>query len=74
MSKADFSISFIKALADGDKIYSVVTTASNSDGKSATPITSPSSDMQARLIEQTLLKAGVTAEMVQFVEMHGMTL
>ena len=62
-----------QALADGDKIYGVVTTASNSDGKSTTPITAPSSDMQARLIEQTLLKAGLSGEMIQYVEMHGMT-
>ena len=58
-------------MADGDKIYGIVTSSCNSDGKATSPITSPSSKMQAELIQKTLDRAGLKAEEIQFVEMHG---
>ena len=46
-------------------------TGANSDGNAANPMTAPSSSMQSKLIQDTLAKANVDAEDVQFVEMHG---
>ena len=61
-----------QAIEDNNKIYGFITSMANSDGKATTPMTAPSSEMQARLIESTLAKAKLAAHQIQFVEMHGM--
>ncbi len=43
----------------------------NNDGKSAAPITAPSSESQKRLMSNVLQEAGVDAKDIQYVEMHG---
>jgi acyl transferase domain-containing protein len=59
------------ALRDGDTIRSVIrASASNQDGR--TPgITQPSSEMQAKLIQETYRKAGLDMATTRYFEAHG---
>ncbi|MGY0585780.1 MAG: SDR family NAD(P)-dependent oxidoreductase [Paraglaciecola chathamensis] len=60
-----------KAIADGDKIHAVVAaSAVNTDGYKS-GITIPSCHSQASLIEKTCLKAGITADDIDYLEAHG---
>ena len=60
-----------QALADGNKVWGVVSTASNSDGRACSPITAPSHRIQAQLIRTAMRNACVTPDMLQYAEMHG---
>ncbi|WP_290702999.1 type I polyketide synthase [Amphritea sp.] len=59
------------AVQDGDTIHAVVAASSvNTDGHKS-GITIPSCHSQARLMEQTCLKAGITADDIDYLEAHG---
>ncbi|MBQ0756816.1 MAG: polyketide synthase, partial [Amphritea sp.] len=59
------------AIQDGDTIHAVVAASSvNTDGHKS-GITIPSCHSQARLMEQTCLKAGITADDIDYLEAHG---
>lgn len=60
-----------KALADNDKIYSViVNTGVNQDGKT-TGLTNPSGDAQEQLMRDVYARAGISPEETGYVEAHG---
>jgi amino acid adenylation domain-containing protein len=60
------------ALRDADSIYAVVRgTAINNDGSAKVGFTAPSVDGQARVIEEALAIAEVSAETIGYVETHG---
>ncbi|PPK71409.1 type I polyketide synthase [Actinokineospora auranticolor] len=61
------------ALADGDDVYAVILGgAVNNDGAGqATGLTVPDADAQADVIRAARAAAGVTADEVQYVELHG---
>ncbi len=60
-----------RALADGDRVYGVVLgSAVNNDG--ATPgLTVPSEEAQRQVLRAARTRAGVGADEVQYVELHG---
>jgi acyl transferase domain-containing protein len=59
------------ALADGDRIYAVITAmAVNQDGYTPT-LTVPSAEAQAKMLRQVCKDAGVAPEDVGYVEAHG---
>ncbi|QBI54874.1 type I polyketide synthase [Streptomonospora litoralis] len=59
------------ALADGDRIYGVLSgSAVNNDG-GGDGLTAPSADSQARVLRSALSRAGVSPEAVGYVELHG---
>ncbi|WP_285505353.1 type I polyketide synthase [Actinokineospora sp. NBRC 105648] len=59
------------ALADGDRIYGVILGgAVNNDGATE-GLTVPSADAQAEVVAKARAAAGVVAEEVQYVELHG---
>ncbi|KAL7928957.1 putative polyketide synthase [Trichoderma chlorosporum] len=60
-----------KALADKDKIRSVImNTGTNQDGKTS-GLTNPSGDAQERLIREVYARAGISPEDTGYVEAHG---
>jgi phthiocerol/phenolphthiocerol synthesis type-I polyketide synthase C len=60
-----------KAVEDGDEILAVVAASGvNCDGKTSS-LTVPSSEAQARLLDEVYRKAGITAEEVSYIEAHG---
>ncbi|MFD3946020.1 SDR family NAD(P)-dependent oxidoreductase [Streptomyces sp. NPDC058579] len=60
-----------RAVADGDRIYGVLRgSAVNNDG-ATDGLTVPSSDAQKQVILAARERAGVAAEEVQYVELHG---
>ena len=61
-----------KALADGDKIYSVVKgTAVNQDGHTEEGFTVPSVESQSEMLKSAYQMAGVDPGAVHYVEAHG---
>ncbi|WP_150273101.1 type I polyketide synthase [Paenibacillus tepidiphilus] len=60
-----------QALKDGDYIYAVIRDSLvNQDGKT-NGITVPNGDSQRQLLEEVYARAGIAAEDVQYVELHG---
>ncbi|WP_151732841.1 type I polyketide synthase ['Paenibacillus yunnanensis' Narsing Rao et al. 2020] len=60
-----------QALEDGDYIYAVIRDSLvNQDGKT-NGITVPNGDSQRLLLEEVYARAGIAAEDVQYVELHG---
>uniref|UniRef100_A0A0G4HSE2 Uncharacterized protein n=1 Tax=Chromera velia CCMP2878 TaxID=1169474 RepID=A0A0G4HSE2_9ALVE len=60
------------ALADGDRIYAVVSGhATNNDGRNAVPITNPSAEMQEMLCKQVQRRGGFCADDIRYIECHG---
>jgi len=61
-----------QAIADGDDIKAVIlATGVNADGARKTGITIPSRDGQAELMRSVLVKSGLDAQDVDFIEAHG---
>ncbi|MFI1371707.1 SDR family NAD(P)-dependent oxidoreductase [Streptomyces longwoodensis] len=60
-----------RAVADGDRVYGVILgSAANNDG--ATPgLTVPSQEAQQQVLRAARTRAGVRADEVQYVELHG---
>ncbi|XP_064600728.1 putative inactive phenolphthiocerol synthesis polyketide synthase type I Pks15 [Liolophura sinensis] len=59
------------ARANGDKIWAIVKTASNQDGRMASPITAPSGQQQLALLKETYGRHGIDPCSVQYIEAHG---
>ncbi|MET9558356.1 type I polyketide synthase [Streptomyces sp. NPDC006645] len=60
-----------RALADGDRVYGVIRgTAVNNDG-ATDGLTVPSRDAQEQVLRAARERAGIAADEVQYVELHG---
>jgi phthiocerol/phenolphthiocerol synthesis type-I polyketide synthase E len=60
------------AVRDGDQIHAIIRgTAVNNDGRAKASFTAPSINGQARVIEQAVKRAGVSARDISLVEAHG---
>ncbi len=60
------------ALADGDRVYAVVKgTACNNDGAGKVGFTAPSTSGQEDVCAEAIVRAGVPAESITFMEGHG---
>ena len=60
-----------KALADGDRIYSIIRGgAINNDGRT-NGLMAPSSEAQLLLLQEAYLRAGISPKDVQYIEAHG---
>jgi amino acid adenylation domain-containing protein len=61
-----------RAMADGDTIHAVIKGAHiNNDGAHKAGYSAPSIRQQAACVEAAMKQAGVRADSIQFVEMHG---
>lgn len=61
-----------KALEDGNPIRALIrSTGTNQDGHTASGITQPSKDSQAKLIQDTYQKAGLDMSATKLFEAHG---
>ena len=60
-----------RALADNDRIHAVLRgSATNHDGQ-ATGLTEPSPDAQARVLRAAYRRAGIAAQDIGYIELHG---
>lgn len=60
-----------KALAEGDRIYSIIRGgAINNDGRT-NGLMAPNSEAQLLLLQEAYLRAGVSPKKVQYIEAHG---
>ncbi len=60
------------AIADSDQIYAVIKgTAINNDGGAKVGYLAPNGDGQAKVASQAMAQAGVKAQSIGYVEMHG---
>lgn len=59
------------AIRDKDNILGVIKSVATNHSCRAVSITHPHAETQRRLFESTLLKAGINASQVDFIEMHG---
>lgn len=60
------------AIADSDRIYAVIKgTAINNDGSAKVGYLAPNGDGQAKVAAQAMAQAGVEAQSIGYVEMHG---
>lgn len=63
---------FEKAQRDGDDIYAVIRGCSmNNDGGNKMSFAAPNNKTQADVIKQALLSSGITADLIDYIEMHG---
>ncbi|MFD0362796.1 type I polyketide synthase [Nocardia sp. GCM10030253] len=60
-----------QAVADGDRIHAVIRGSAVNTGNERRVLTAPSRDAQATAIRSALTVAGVEAQSVQYVELHG---
>ncbi|NJM88484.1 MAG: polyketide synthase, partial [Hydrococcus sp. RU_2_2] len=61
-----------EAIADGDRIYAVITgSAINNDGSGKVGYTAPSVNGQAEVIAEAMMLAGVDPETINYIEAHG---
>ncbi|CAG2233389.1 unnamed protein product [Mytilus edulis] len=56
---------------DGDKIWAVIMSGCNQDGKENTPITAPSGKQQIELMERLYSLHGISPADIQYIESHG---
>ncbi len=60
------------AIADSDRIYAVIKgTAINNDGSAKVGYLAPNGEGQAKVAAQAMAQAGVEAQSISYVEMHG---
>lgn len=61
-----------RAIEDGDHIHAVVLgSAANSDGERSNGMTSPNADAQTEVVLRAWMNAGVRADDVSYIEVHG---
>ncbi|XP_070543798.1 uncharacterized protein [Ptychodera flava] len=60
-----------KAIADQDRIWGIIGTGINQDGRFASPITAPSSKQQAELLQRVYCKFNIDPSEVTYIEAHG---
>ena len=61
----------LQALKDNNKIWAVIHTGVNQDGRTTTPITAPSGLQQTALLKTVYAHSGVDPAKVQYIEAHG---
>ena len=59
-------------MSDGNKIWGIVKTGSNQDGRVSQPITAPSGDQQEELLKKVYKQYNVDPTSLQYIEAHGM--
>ncbi|KAL4229917.1 hypothetical protein ACF0H5_010308 [Mactra antiquata] len=62
---------FKDALADGNKIWGMITTDTNQDGNIAKPISAPAEEQQRNLIDQLYRNENVDRSKISLIEAHG---
>ena len=60
-----------RALADGDRVDAVIRGTSINHGGRASSLTAPNSTAQAALLRDAILEAGVGADTIGYLELHG---
>ncbi|XP_052069059.1 oleandomycin polyketide synthase, modules 5 and 6-like [Mytilus californianus] len=63
--------SFKQAKQDGDKIWGVVMSGCNQDGKENVPITAPSGNQQKYLLQKIYSNYNISPSDIQYIETHG---
>ena len=58
-------------MKDGNKIWAVVKTGTNQDGRASQPITAPSAEQQGKLFEKVYTTFHVDPATIQYIEAHG---
>jgi phthiocerol/phenolphthiocerol synthesis type-I polyketide synthase D len=64
-------ICLVKAIRDGNKVWGVVATRCNQDGRMITPMTAPSGEQQVKLLNWIYTAIDVDPGMVDYIEAHG---
>ncbi|KAL8584659.1 hypothetical protein ACOMHN_002388 [Nucella lapillus] len=59
------------ALRDGDHIWATISTGTNQDGRTVTPITAPSGEQQKKLLHSVYDKFHVDLSQLDYIEAHG---
>ncbi|KAK3100108.1 hypothetical protein FSP39_014901 [Pinctada imbricata] len=60
-----------KAIEDNNKIWGVIATGCNQDGRTTSPITAPSSSQQIALLEKVFGDNNICPSTIQYIEAHG---
>ena len=60
-----------QAIKDNNKIWATLRVGTNQDGRTATPITSPSGQQQTDLLKHVYGQYGIDKASVQVIEAHG---
>lgn len=60
-----------KARADGNRIWGIVMSGCNQDGKASTPITAPSGQQQKTLLQNIYSHYNISPSTIQYIEAHG---
>lgn len=60
-----------KATKDKCNIWGIIKTGINQDGRTATPMTAPSSEQQQQLLFDVYKKYNVHPRNLQYIEVHG---
>jgi hypothetical protein len=61
----------LQAKEDGDKIWGIVMSGCNQDGKTNTPITAPPGEQQKVLLQKIYSSYGISPSTIQYIETHG---
>ncbi|XP_046556235.1 mycocerosic acid synthase-like polyketide synthase [Haliotis rubra] len=60
-----------QAMKDGDNIWGTIATGLNQDGHVAKPLTAPSGEQQAQLIQDVYSKHAIDTTSIDYIEAHG---
>ncbi|XP_071093645.1 mycocerosic acid synthase-like [Haliotis cracherodii] len=60
-----------QAMKDGDNIWGTIATGLNQDGHVSKPLTAPSGEQQAQLIQDVYSKHGINPASIDYIEAHG---
>ncbi|XP_067674719.1 mycocerosic acid synthase-like polyketide synthase [Haliotis asinina] len=60
-----------QAMKDGNNIWGTIATGLNQDGHVAKPLTAPSGEQQAQLIQDVYSKHGINPASIDYIEAHG---
>ncbi|WAQ97493.1 PPSD-like protein [Mya arenaria] len=60
-----------QALRDSDKVWGVIVTGTNQDGRASQPMTAPSGNQQQALLKHVYTKYDIDPSTVQYIEAHG---
>ncbi|XP_076462907.1 phenolphthiocerol/phthiocerol polyketide synthase subunit C-like [Babylonia areolata] len=59
------------ALRDGDQVWATISTGTNQDGRTVTPVTAPSGEQQKKLLKDVYDKYPVDLSQLEYIEAHG---
>ncbi|XP_045199576.2 uncharacterized protein LOC123553904 [Mercenaria mercenaria] len=63
--------SYTKAVEDDNKIWGIIKTGTNQDGRMALPITAPSGEQQEKLLNKLYSQHMIDPSALQYIECHG---